>query len=86
MDADSLLPELLDFIKEEKFNLFYNADTGQRTAAPVARRGDAAYARRQSFKRAGLEELMSGTTVSYTNESGEWSYFVFITLTFNHSR
>ena len=86
VDPDDLLPELLEFIGAKSFNLFYNMDTGQRTAAPVARRGNDAYARRQSFKRADLEDLMSGVEVSYRDESGEWSYFIFVTLTFDHNK
>ena len=51
VDPDTLLPDLVEWVRCEYYNLFYNRETGERRACPTARRGNAAYALHQSFKK-----------------------------------
>ena len=51
VDADTLLPDLVEHVDAEYYNLFANLDTGEHSASPVSRRGNPQYAFRQSVKK-----------------------------------
>ena len=84
MDPDTLLPDLVDWVRCKYYNLFYNRKTGERRACPAAKKGNAAYALRQSFKRAKLAKLLKKHTVSFETPSGIFSRLFFMTLTIDH--
>ena len=84
IDPDSLLPDLRDYTSVRYYNLFYNRETGEHRASPVSRRGNPAYALRQSFKKASLSKLLRKATISYETTSGIFSHLFFFTLTFDH--
>ena len=48
---EHLPPDLVDWVICKYCNLFYNRKTGERRACPAARKGNAAYALCQSFKK-----------------------------------
>lgn len=84
IDADCLLPDLYDWVQCHYYNLFANLDTGEHRACPVCRRGNAAYALRQSFKKAMLAKIIKKSTISKETPSGIFSHLFFLTLTIDH--
>ena len=58
IDSDCLLKDLVQWVTLVYYNLFANLDTGEHRACPVSRRGNAAYAVRQSFKKSMLAKLI----------------------------
>ena len=84
VDADTLLPDLVDWVSCDYYNLFYNTETGEHRASPASRRGNAAYALRQSFKKSDLTKLLKKSTISYETTSGIYSHLLFFTLTVDH--
>ena len=58
VDPDTLLPDLVDWVRCKYYALFYNRKTGERRACPAARKGNAAYALCQSLKSGILSPLI----------------------------
>ncbi len=86
MDPDALLPDLVEWIDTEYYNLFCNLDTGEHRASPVVRKGNAQYALRQSFKKSDLAKILRNSKISYKTPEGIFSNLFFQTLTFDHNR
>ena len=84
VDADTLLPDLVDWVSCDYYNLFYNKETGEHRASPASRRGNAAYALRQSYKKSDLSKLLKKSTISYETPSGIYSHLLFFTMTIDH--
>ena len=85
IDADCLLKDLIEWVTLVYYNLFANLDTGEHRACPVSRRGNAAYALRQSFKKSMLAKLIKKPTISEQTSSGIFSHLFFMTLTIDHN-
>ncbi len=85
IDSDHLLKDLIEWVTIFYYNLFANLDTGEHHACPVCRRGNAAYALRQSFKKSMLAKLIKKSTISKETSSGIYSHLFFMTLTIDHS-
>ena len=64
IDSDYLLKDLVQWVTLVYYNLFANLDTGEHRACPVSRKGNAAYALRQSFKKSMLAKLIKKSTIS----------------------
>lgn len=84
VDADTLLPDLVDYIDTEYYNLFANLDTGEHSASPVSRRGNPQYAFRQSIKKKRLNRILKRSTISFETPAGIYSHLFFMTLTIDH--
>jgi len=84
IDSDRLLKDLIQWVTLVYYNLFANLDTGEHRACPVSRRGNAAYALRQSFKKSMLAKLIKKSTISKETSSGLFSHLFFLTLTIDH--
>lgn len=85
IDSDGLLKDLIEWVTLFYYNLFVNLDTGEHHACPVSRRGNAAYALRQSFKKSMLAKLIKKSTISKETSSGIFSHLFFLTLTIDHN-
>ena len=85
IDSDCLLKDLVEWVTLVYYNLFANLDTGEHRACPVCRRGNAAYALRQSFKKSMLAKLIKKSTISEKTSSGIFSHLFFMTLTIDHN-
>jgi len=85
IDSDCLLQDLVRWVTLVYYNLFANLDTGEHRACPVSRRGNAAYALRQSFKKSALSKLIKKSTISEQTSSGLFSHLFFMTLTIDHN-
>ena len=81
IDSDTLLPDLLDYVGTNYYNLFCNLGTGEHAASPVCRRGNPEYARRQAVKRDRLKKILRDSPVSYTSNGSTFSHLFFLTLT-----
>ncbi len=85
VDPDELLPDAIEYLSEDYFNLFCNLDTGEHRAIPVCRKGNAQYALRQSFKKSDLAKIIRNSKFSFVTEDGTYSQLHFMTLTFDHN-
>ena len=75
VDPDTLLPDLVDWVICKYYNLFYNKKKGEHHACLAARKGNAAYALCQSFKKRYLIALnLRIRTSAITNSSHLPSY------------
>ena len=81
IDSDSLLPDLVQYIDTEYYNVFLNTETGERSASPVSRRGNPQYALRQSRKKSDLAKIIRNSTISYEHAGHTYSHLLFLTLT-----
>ena len=84
VDADTLLPDLVEYVDAEYYNLFANLETGEHSASPVSRRGNPQYAFRQSVKRGRLNKILRKSSISYQSTDGIYSHLFFLTLTIDH--
>lgn len=84
VDADKLLPDLVDYVEAEYYNLFANLDTGEHSASPVSRRGNPQYAFRQSIKKKRLNKILKRSKISEERPDGLYSHLFFMTLTIDH--
>ncbi len=84
IDADALLPDLVEYIDTEYYNLFANLDTGEHSASPVSRRGNPQYAFRQQIKRRKLNKILKRSRISLEEPDGLYSHLFFLTLTIDH--
>lgn len=85
IDSDELLPHLLDYIDVQYYNLFCNLDTGEHSASPVSRRGNAQFAWRQERKRNDLKKILKGSVISKTTPQGTFSHLFLLTLTIDQN-
>lgn len=86
VDSDALLPDLVEWVSVDYFNLFCNLETGERAISPVSRRGNPQYALRQSYKKSMLVDILRKAEISHTDAHGNiWSHLFFQTLTIDHS-
>jgi len=85
VDADTLLPDLVEYIDVFYYNLFANLDTGEHSASPVSRRGNPQYALRQSFKKDSLKQLLKKAHISSEKNGSIYSHLFFLTNTIDHS-
>lgn len=84
VDADTLLPDLVEHVDAEYYNLFANLDTGEHSASPVSRRGNPQYAFRQSVKKKQLNRILKKSRISEERADGLYSHLFFMTLTVDH--
>ena len=84
VDADTLLPDLVEYIDTEYYNLFANLDTGEHSASPVSRRGNPQYALRQQMKRRKLNKILKRSRISVEKSDGIYSHLFFLTLIIDH--
>lgn len=75
VDPDALLPDLVDWVICKYYNLFYNKKKGEHHACLATRKGNAAYALCQSFKKRYLIALnLRIRSSAITNSSHLTSY------------
>jgi len=84
IDPDDLLPDLIEWVEVNYFNLFQNLETREHAACPVAHRGNAAYAHRQSQKKVDLAKILRKASISYKEGKAIYSRLFFLTPTFAH--
>lgn len=84
IDPDDLLPDLIEWIEVTYYNLFCNLETGAHAACPAARRGNAAYAHRQSQKKSDSARILRKAHISHRIGNATYSHLFFQTLTFDH--
>lgn len=85
VDSDTLLPDLVEHIDTQLYNLYANLVTGEHSASPASRRGNPTYAYRQSVKRNKLRRILKGKPISYTHGGATYSHLFFLTLTIDHN-
>ena len=84
VDADTLLPDVVEYVETEYYNLFANLDTGEHSASPVCRRGNPQYALRQQIKKKRLNKILKNSKISFEAADGTYSHLFFLTLTIDH--